>query len=202
MEQAVAISTYKPMLEQIAFRILQCRADAQDVVQETFLKWMNTNHRKIKDTKAYLIRSVTNNCFKHLDQARIRMTRTIETLPVGSLAHYLSEMDFSHLDLDEYLERAMGTIHLRLEPLERAVFLLREAFELDYDAMAAELGRRADHCRKLFSRARFKLSLPDFHFPSEMPDVSGIMETFLQCSHSGDPASLIRRLVGDLKPCH
>ena len=88
-KHGAAVNEYKQMLEQIAFRILKCRADAQDVVQETFLKWMNANQRKIKDTKAYLIRSVTNNCLKHLDQARVRMTRTIDTLPAGSLSHYI-----------------------------------------------------------------------------------------------------------------
>ena len=129
------------------------------------------------------------------------MTRTIDTLPAGSLSHYITEMDFSHLDFDRCLERAMETIHLRLEPLERTVFLLREGFNLDYEAMAAELGRRADHCRKLFSRARFKLALPDFHFPAEMPDVSGLLETFQQCANSGDTGRLIRRLMGEPEPC-
>ena len=198
MNHAVAISEYTPLLEQIAYRILKCKADAQDVVQETLLKWMKSNQQLIEDTRAYLIRSVINNCLKHLEQARIRMTRTIDTLPLGKLSHYFTEMNFSHLDLDQYLEGAMRTLHLRLEPLERAVFLLREAFNLDYDSMAQELNRKADHCRKLFSRARIKLSSPGFQFPTELPDVSGLLETFRQSSHSGDPASLIARLRGEI----
>jgi len=198
MNHAVAISEYRPLLEQIAFRILKCKADAQDVVQETLLKWMKSNQQLIEDTRAYLIRSVINNCLKHLEQARIRMTRTIDTLPLGKLSHYFTEMNFSHLDLDQYLEGAMRTLHLRLEPLERAVFLLREAFNLDYDSMAQELNRKADHCRKLFSRARIKLSSPGFQVPNELPDVSGLLETFRQSSHTGDPANLIARLRGEI----
>ncbi|MFM7328693.1 MAG: sigma-70 family RNA polymerase sigma factor [Bacteroidota bacterium] len=198
MTHAVAISEYTPLLEQIAYRILKCKADAQDVVQETLLKWMKSNQQLIEDTRAYLIRSVINNCLKHLEQARVRMTRTLDNLPVGKMSHYFTEMNFSHLDFDQYLEGAMRTLHLKLEPLERAVFLLREAFDLDYESVARELNRKADHCRKLFSRARVKLSSPGFQLPAELPDVSGFLEIFRNSSFSGDPAGLIERLRGEI----
>jgi RNA polymerase sigma factor (sigma-70 family) len=67
-EQTIAI--YQPLLQAIAYKIVRCKADAEDIVQETFLKWLSSGPKKIENTKAYLITAVKNNCLNHLNALR------------------------------------------------------------------------------------------------------------------------------------
>ena len=70
MNHAQAISLYTPTLQAIAYNLVRCKADAEDIVQETFLKWLTIDSEKIQNTKAYLIRAVTNNCLSHINSLR------------------------------------------------------------------------------------------------------------------------------------
>ena len=70
MNQAQAITLYQPTLTSIAYNLLRSKADAEDVVQETFLKWLTIDSEKIENTKAYLIKAVTNNCLNHINSLR------------------------------------------------------------------------------------------------------------------------------------
>ena len=67
MNQSQAIQLYQPTLRSIAYNLVRSRADADDIVQETFLKWLSIDSDKIQNTKAYLIKAVTNNCLNHLN---------------------------------------------------------------------------------------------------------------------------------------
>ena len=66
LTQTQTIALYHPMLHSIALRIVKCKADAEDIVQDTFLKWLSIEKEQIQNTRAYLIKSVTNNCLNHL----------------------------------------------------------------------------------------------------------------------------------------
>src|SRR5687768_18576398 len=70
LTQAQAISLYQPILQRIAVRMVRSKADAEDIVQETFIKWLLQEQEKIKNTKAYLIKAVTNNCINHRSEER------------------------------------------------------------------------------------------------------------------------------------
>src|SRR5688572_32287487 len=70
MNQEQTIILYQPMLQAIAYNIVRCKADAEDIVQETFLKWLTLGPQKIENTKAYLITAVRNNCLNHLNTLR------------------------------------------------------------------------------------------------------------------------------------
>src|SRR5690606_10607667 len=63
---AQTISLYQPLLHTIAYNLVRCKQDAEDIVQETFIKWLTIDHEKVQNTKAYLVRAVTNNCLNHL----------------------------------------------------------------------------------------------------------------------------------------
>ena len=197
MNQAQTIALYQPMLHAIAYRMVRCKEDAEDIVQETFMKWLNSNQQKIDNTKAYLIRAVTNNCLNHLENLKRKKTEYLDSLHLPDLKGFIREMNFSHLDLDVNLSAAMTVLHEKLEPLERSVYVLKEVFELDYAAIQKALDKKQDHCRQLFSRARKKLadSTPSFHV--EMPDTAALVQRFREACERGHVQQLIAELQHD-----
>lgn len=156
--QAQTIALYHPMLHGIAMRFVKCKADAEDIVQDTFLKWLSIDTEKIRNTKAYLIKSVTNNCLNHLEALKRKKEEYLENIRLPELITKFKELDFSEIDLHVDLQAALNVIHHKLEPLERAVFVLREVFNVDYEALQVVLEKKKDHCRQLLSRAKKKLS--------------------------------------------
>ena len=77
MNQAQAITLYQPLLHNIAYNLLRCKADAEDVVQDTFIKWLSIDQAKIQNTKAYLIKAVTNNCLNHISALKRKKGRIL-----------------------------------------------------------------------------------------------------------------------------
>lgn len=181
------------MLEEIAFRLLKCKADAEDVVHETFVRWMESNQQKIRDTKAYLIRSVTNNCFSFLEKRR---PASISQLPEDGnkgFWKFISETNFTAFDLDQELKGALDVIHAKLEPLERAVYLLRTAFDVEYEELSEVFNRKTEHCRQLFSRASKKLEMPGISLKG-IPAPASLLDSFKSACQSGNTAGLIAYL--------
>ena len=79
MNQEQTIILYQPMLQAIAYNLVRCKQDAEDIVQETFLKWLTLGQQKIENTKAYLIKAVTNNCLNHLNSLEKRKRNCLIT---------------------------------------------------------------------------------------------------------------------------
>lgn len=183
------------MLERIAMRMLKCKADAQDIVQDTFVKWLSQEHEKIRNTKAYLIRSVTNNCINHLNALKKKRLQYLESLNVSDIIEKLRETtDFSHIDVEAELSRAFQVIHTRLEPLERAVYVLKEVFDFDYKALQDLLDKKQDHCRQLFFRARRKLNAEKFQLAALVqPKKEALLEGFRKAC-AGHPFDLVAQL--------
>lgn len=198
MTQSLVIATYTPLLQQIAYRLLKCKADAEDVVHETFIRWMGTNQQKIKDTRAYLIRSVTNNCFNFLEKNKATRRSSLPEEGQKGFLNFISELNISSFDLDLQVKGAIDLLHARLEPLERAIYLLRTAFDVDYDELSELFDRKAEHCRQLFSRARKKIEMPDFSFKG-LPAPAELLESFKNACQAGQPAILIRDLTAAVK---
>lgn len=155
VNQATTIALYQPLLQSIAFRMLGCMQDAEDMVQDTFLKYLSVDTTKIQNTKAYLIRSVTNNCLNHLNSLKQKKKEYLESV---KLPEVFDKIDFSHLDLKQELDAAMAVLHKKLGPLERGLFLLREGFDFDYDELQEIFNKKKEHCRQIICRAKEKLS--------------------------------------------
>lgn len=156
MNQAQTIALYQPTLQAVAYRILKCKADAEDIVQDTFVKWLSAEQKKIKNTKAYLLTAVRNNCINHLKSLQRKKEEYLEVIDLAKVAGKIRD-DFSHLDLEAELNKALTLIHAKLEPLERAVYLLKEVFDFDYKSLQEALDKKQEHCRQLLCRARKKL---------------------------------------------
>ncbi len=155
MSEAQAISIYQPLLHSIALSILGSQRDAEDLVQDTFLKWLSNRPQKIENTRAYLVQAVRNNAIKYKQAFQQRKVDLLDNIP-----EHLSQKfhaNFDHIDVEQELKRAVDVIHSKLEPLEKGVFILREIFDLEYEEIQDIFEKRKDHCRQLLSRARKKI---------------------------------------------
>ncbi|MCC6836532.1 MAG: sigma-70 family RNA polymerase sigma factor [Cytophagales bacterium] len=198
MNHTQTITLYQPLLHQIAYNLLRCKADAEDVVQETFARWLTIDQTKIENTKAYLMRAVTNNCLKHLET--IKKTRFInwDQVSVKDWVGKFKEIDLSHIDVEKELSAAFKVIQTKLEPLERAAYLLREVFDFDYHEIQEVLNKKAEHCRQLFSRASKKLESEKSKIHIGLPDTSHLFESFKKACHLEDAQEFIQHLKADV----
>lgn len=187
---------YQPLLQRIAMRMLRCKADAEDIVQETFIKWLSQEQEKIKNTKAYLVRAVTNNCINHLQSLRQKRLQYLESFQWTELVEKIKETtDFSHIDLEAELTKAFQVLQTKLQPLERAVYVLKEVFDFDYSALQEVLDKKQDHCRQLFCRAKKKLQDESDNLKEVLqPKKAALLESFKRACEIGQPLDLIRQL--------
>lgn len=196
MSHAKTIALYQPMLHSIAYNLVRCKEDAEDIVQETFIKWLSIDQQKIENTKAYLIKAVTNNCLNHLSSLRKKKEEYMEN--VSEVIKNFKETNLAHLDLDVNLSAAFKVLMTKLEPLERAVYVLKEVFDFEYDELQHTLDKKKEHCRQLFSRAKKKLSEETSKISFELPDSSSLIESFKKACHLGNPTELVSELKKDI----
>ena len=198
MSNEQAILSYQPLLHAIAYKIVRCKADAEDIVQETYLKWLSTGPKKIENTKAYLITAVKNNCLNHISTLRRKKEELFNQNNISEIITRFKESNFAHLDLDIELAKAIKLIHAKLEPLERAVFLLKEVFEYDYEVLQLTLDKQKEHCRQLLCRAKKKLSEETSKLNFELPDAVQLIEKFNKACDFGNASELINELKKDI----
>jgi RNA polymerase sigma factor (sigma-70 family) len=194
MNPAQTITMYQPLLQSIAFNILRCKEDAEDIVQETFARWLTVDQKNIENTKAYLIRAVTNNCLKHIELLKKKKEEYIEAIQSSELVHWFREINFNHLDLDIDLKAAFRVLQTKLQPLERAVFLLKDVFDFDYDTVQKALDRNKDHCRQILCRARKRLSDETSKIHVDLPSGSALLESFRKACDINNMAGLVAEL--------
>jgi RNA polymerase sigma factor (sigma-70 family) len=196
MNQAQTIALYRPLLHTIAYNIVRCKQDAEDIVQETFMKWLSVEQEKIQNTKAYLIRSVTNNCLNHINSLKRKKEEYLEQM--SDAITRFKETNLSHLDLEVNLNAAMKVLHTKLELLERAVFVLKEVFDFDYEELQQTLDKKKDHCRQLFCRAKKKLSEGTSKIHFDLPDTNKLMENFRKACDFGNASEYINELKKEI----
>ena len=198
MTQAQTIALYQPLLVTIANNLVRCKQDAEDIVQETFLKWLSIDTSKIENTKAYLIKSVTNSCLNHLQSFRKKKQEYLDSIHLDEFLHRIKESNFSHLDLEINLKDAFKVLQAKLEPLERAVFLLKEVFDFDYASIQEALNKKQDHCRQLLCRARKKLNDQSANLSFELPNVSKMLDSFKEACTMETVEKFIHELKADI----
>lgn len=198
MNQAQAITLYQPLLHNIAYNLLRCKADAEDIVQDTFVKWLSVDQTKIQNTKAYLIKSVTNNCLNHLNSLKRKKEEYWDSIMLSSLVVKWKETDFAHIDFEKELASAFKVIQSKLEPLERATYLLKEVFDFDYESIQKIVDKKSDHCRQLLSRAKKKLSDASPMMKVDLPDATHLFESFKNACTMDNAAGFIDHLKQDI----
>src|SRR5262249_51757038 len=159
---ATTFDPLRPKLIRIAYRMLGSVADAEDMVQEAFLRWLDADRDAVREPEAYLRRVVTRLCLDQLKSARHRRETYIGPwLPEPVVEEAEDEIDDVTLPLMMALER--------LSPLERAAFLLHDVFGVNFEEIAETIGREPATCRQLASRARahVRAARPRFLLPKD-----------------------------------
>ena len=208
MNNEQAIVLYQPMLQQLAMKILGSMADAEDIVHDTFVKWLTSDKKKINNTKAYLIKSVTNNCLNHIEKIKRKKNELLEDWHISTFIDQQREKDLFRFDLENELSAALHILHKKLEPIEKSVFLLREIFNVEYEDIQEVVDRKKENCRKLFSRAKEKLSKETSKIKIEIPHLSvelkkkynhsELLESFRNAAFMGNISDLIAELKRDI----
>jgi RNA polymerase sigma-70 factor (ECF subfamily) len=188
----------RPVLLGLAYRLLGSMWDAEDVVQEAYVRWMRTDRQQVREPRALLFTVVSRLALDQLRSARVtRAAYTGPWLPEPVAADTFGPADTAELrDTLSY-----ATLHLmeRLAPPERAVFVLREAFDLPYDEIAAIVGRPAGSCRQLHRRAALRLAEGrDPRFTPSPGEHRALLARFLQAARGGDLTALTDLLSEDV----
>jgi RNA polymerase sigma-70 factor (ECF subfamily) len=190
-DPAAAFDPLRPKLARIAYRMLGSVADAEDVVQDAFLRWMAADRSAVRHPESFLRRTVTRLCLDQLKSARRR--REVypgEWLPEPVIDPEDEQPDDVTLPLMMALER--------LSPLERAAFILHDVFGVEFDEVAKTIGRDPAATRQLAARARSHVreDRPRFDLPKEKG--LEIAEAFFNASRSGDMTALGLLLAADV----
>lgn len=175
----------------LAQRILGSRPDAEDLLQETFIRWQQTSLAQIRSPKAFLATVLRRLCLNHLQSAQTR--REINVDPQASDEPALPQQGD---DKNAFASLSALTILLeRLSPKERAVLLLRDVFDCDYDEIALVISNRADTCRQLLRRARQHLADARARFEVSPEQLQKLARQFAVTSASGDLKGLVTALA-------
>lgn len=151
---------YKPLLFSIGYRMLGSVVEAEDLVHETFLKIYQVEEDKIENVKAYLCKMMTNRCIDSLRSSRYKREKYVGPWnPEPLLLEEAHGLDPSEVVLQkEGLSIAYLRMMEHLVPDERAALLLREVFDFSYSEIANVLEKKEENCRKIFSRAKQKIT--------------------------------------------
>jgi len=183
------------MLFSLAYRMLGTRADAEDIVQEAWLRWQSAGDENIRSPKSFLTTVVARLSLDALKAAhRKRETYTGPWLPEP----LIDPPGTRPIEMAELLSIAFLHILEWLSPAERVAFLLREAFDADYDEIAATLDTSESNSRQLVTRARKHIEERRPRFPVDRARHQHMLEQFLTACATGDPAQLAHLLSEDV----
>ena len=188
--------THRGLLFTVAYEMLGSAVDAEDVVQETWLRWADVDHAEVRDPRAYLVRMVTRQALNRLRTVTRRREDYVgEWLPEPLLTSPDVAQD---IELAESVSIAMLTVLETLGPAERAVFVLREVFETPYDEIAEVVGKTAGAVRQIARRARGHVAARRPRMQVDRAEQQAAVEKFMTAISSGDVRSLVQVLAPDV----
>ncbi|MEV6390864.1 RNA polymerase sigma factor SigJ [Nocardia xishanensis] len=186
-------------LEAIAYRLLGSASDAEDAVQDTFLRWHTADHEFVETPEAWLTKVLTNICLNQLTSARARREAYVgQWLPEPIFA---GDRMFGPADTVEQRESvsiAMLTLMERLSAKERVVYVLREAFGYAHSEIAEILDLTESNCYQIYRRAKQHMASDRTRVEVDEASARKIVEEFLAAALSGKTDSLVRLLTDDV----
>lgn len=174
----------------LAYRMLGTVSDAEDVVQDAWLRWQRAETTEIANPQAWLSTVVTRLCLDRLKEARHRREQYVGAWLPEPLLEDPDLATSPEAETDRDVSFALMLALERLSPLERAAFILHDVFELDFAEVATALERSEAACRQLASRARSRLRAERPRFTPSVEDKEQLVRTFLEASRSGNTLQL------------
>ena len=187
---------HRNLLFTVAYELLGSATDAEDVLQETWLRWVGVDRATVREDRAYLVRIVTRQA---LDRLRALSRRRESYLGPWLPEPLLTAPDVADdVELADSVSMAMLLVLETLAPVERAVFVLREVFDLDYDEIAEAVGKTSAAVRQIAYRARGHVAARRPHGSASAAETRAALEAFQQAVETGDLQSLIDVLAPDV----
>ncbi|MGW1912877.1 RNA polymerase sigma-70 factor [Streptomyces sp. NPDC002076] len=188
--------THRSLLFTVAYEMLGSAADAEDVLQESWLRWAGVEQADVRDPRAYLVRIVTRQALNRLRTlSRSREEYVGEWLPEPLLT---SPDVAEDVELAESVSIAMLTVLETLGPTERAVFVLREVFELPYDEIAEAVGKTAVAVRQIARRAREHVAARRPRVRVSRAEQQAVVDRFLAALRTGQLGELLEIMAPDV----
>ena len=189
---------YRNLIFSIAYDMLGSVDDAEDIVNEVYLKWISIDTDEVKQIKAYLVKIATNMSINYLKSARKKREQYSGVwLPEPIERQYETQPD---KPVEVYYSLSIGMLMLleKLTAIERAVFLLREVFSYDYSEISEIIHKSEDNCRQIFKRAKQHLRGEEKRFTIDIKSHEKILNQFLDATYSGNLDALINLLKDDI----
>jgi len=187
---------HRSLLFTVAYELLGSAADAEDVVQETWLRWADVDQEEVRDPRAYLVRIVTRQALNRLRTlARRKEDYVGEWLPEPLLT---SPDVAEDVELAESVSIAMLTVLESLTPTERAVFVLREVFDVPYDEIAEAVGKSTAAVRQIAHRSREHVEARRPRMAVTRTEQQEVVDRFVKAVMTGDLQGLLDVLAPDV----
>ena len=177
----------------LAGRMLRSEVEAEDIVQEAYLRWDRAAARQVRSAKAFLTTVVSRLCLNHMKLARVRLEHEDAPFLLESLSSEGSS-PAEQADLADALTDAFMTVLGNLSPTERAVFVLREAFEFDYAEIGLVVDRSEENCRQILRRARERIKADEPTILRARAQDQRVVSEFLNAAETGHFEGLLQLL--------
>ena len=196
-----SFESYRPYLFSIAYRMLGSAMDAEDMVQETYLRYQTTPAEPIRSLKAYLTTIIIRLCMDQLHLARRKREVYVGPWlpePILTTTTPSSEDPAARVDREESISLAFLVLLEQLQPFERAVFLLREVFEYAFAEIASMLGKSEAACRRSFSRAKQHLKEHRPRFPASPETHRELLSGYFKAVETGEMTEIQNLLAEEV----
>jgi RNA polymerase sigma-70 factor (ECF subfamily) len=189
---------HRSLLFSIAYRMLGSVTDAEDIVQEAYLRWREMPDTEVRSPKSYLSAVVTRLSIDRLRSARAQREEYVGPWLPEPLVSEGAEDAGDSTELDESLSMAFLVLLESLNPVERAVFLLREVFDYEYEEISSIVGKSEANCRQIARRARQSVAAHRPRFERSLEKENRLTERFVEACMSGDMEGLLKLLSEDV----
>lgn len=199
MDSTTPFTEHRSYLFGVAYRMVGTVMDAEDILQEAFLRWQRVDSTAVESPRAYLTTIVTRLCLDFLASARVRREAYVGPwLPEPLLVSTESEEAEGLVERYESISMAFLVLLESLSPLERAVFLLREVFAYDYPEVAQIVEKSEANCRQIVRRAKERISAGRPRFTPDRQRGERLVARFVDACAGGDLAGLESVLAADI----
>jgi len=197
-ERDAQFTAARPMLFAIAYRMVGSVMDAEDLVQDAYLRWREAPETEVRTPLAYLTTIVTRLAINQLTAARTRRETYVGPWLPEPLVTDQSTDAAASAELAESLSMAFLVLLERLAPVERAVFLLHDVFDLDYAEIARIVEKTETNCRQILARARERVATDRHRFDVDQGRAEALLKRFNAAAESGDLDGLVALLADDI----
>lgn len=190
---------YYALLFSVAYRLLGSASDAEDIVQECYIRYVQAAPQEIRSLKSYLVTSVTRLCLDQLKSARTQREHYIGPwLPEPLLTENAENLALHTLEQQETIELAFLHLLERLTPYERAIFLLHEVFAYSHEEIAEIVDKNAVYCRRLLHQAKEHLGEEQVRFAPSKETQKRLVHRFIAACQQGEVQALVDLLAQDV----